>query len=429
MAGLSTRSPTTRRWPGLLPAAGRPPTDAWIDAFAGHRRDHRPARQGSRCSPSAGSGGASCRRTAISTCCSSTTASRRGRATAGLGDLVSGLGRRAQARPCRAQCRGADRAGQDRSRTATALLTARHSPATTNSPARSSQVSGAGERKRRSKQWLGELQPGYASARRGAGEVAYLLEPDLKDGHGGLRDVQSLCWAQSAGGVRVGRRGRRRPQRCYDVLLDARVALHRATGRPGDVLRLEDQDAAAAPAGWPMPTTDGADRGARARTVAWIADETWGRVGRPHRWRATRGRPGGRVDQRRDRVGRRRRPGESTRPSYCRVPPPPPARGARIGRQPRPARQRRAAVARALAGRARSTSWSPCCSRVTPAISGARGARSARPVRAPPAGVGARPVEARSATPTTASRSIVTSGRRRPTPPSWSTWSAAPTCS
>ena len=32
-----------------------------------------------------------------------------------------------------------------------------------------------------------------------AGDVAFLLEPDLKYGHGGLRDVQTLWWAADAG--------------------------------------------------------------------------------------------------------------------------------------------------------------------------------------------------------------------------------------
>ena len=38
--------------------------------------------------------------------------------------------------------------------------------------------------------------------------------------------------------------------RCYDMLLRARVALHLATERAGDVLRLEEQDATAVQGGW-----------------------------------------------------------------------------------------------------------------------------------------------------------------------------------
>ena len=39
---------------------------------------------------------------------------------------------------------------------------------------------------------------GCASATQPAGEVAFLLEPDLKEGRGGLRDVHALRWAEAA---------------------------------------------------------------------------------------------------------------------------------------------------------------------------------------------------------------------------------------
>src|SRR3546814_11580889 len=51
---------------------------------------------------------------------------------------------------------------------------------------------------RRSKRWLGELSRRVAARHADAGEVAYLLEPDLKDGQGGLRDVHALRWAEAA---------------------------------------------------------------------------------------------------------------------------------------------------------------------------------------------------------------------------------------
>ena len=75
-----------------------------------------------------------------------------------------------------------------------------------------------------------------------AGDVAYLLEPDLKDGHGGLRDVQTLRWAGDAD-LPVPADDQQALDHCEEPLVTVRVALHRATGRAGDVLRLEDQEA------------------------------------------------------------------------------------------------------------------------------------------------------------------------------------------
>ena len=61
-------------------------------------------------------------------------------------------------------------------------------------------------------------------------DVAYRLEPDLKNGHGGLRDVQTVWWAM-ASGLEVIDQDLDDLDRCYDVLLRARVAHHLTTER------------------------------------------------------------------------------------------------------------------------------------------------------------------------------------------------------
>ncbi|MEJ3658789.1 [protein-PII] uridylyltransferase [Actinomycetes bacterium KLBMP 9759] len=75
------------------------------------------------------------------------------------------------------------------------------------------------------------------------GDVAHRVEPDLKNGHGGLRDVQlvdALAAAQlvdrPAADV-IAARG---------LLLDVRTELHRLAGRARDVLRAQDADEVAA---------------------------------------------------------------------------------------------------------------------------------------------------------------------------------------
>lgn len=130
--------------------------------------------------------------------------------------------------------------------------------------------------------WLGELQLRVRERQSGAGEVAYTLEPDLKDGHGGIRDVQSLWWAEAAG-LELLSADRDALSNSYDVLVDARVALHRATQRTGEILRLEDQDAVAIRAGYSSADALMASVAAAARSIAWIVDESWGRIGRSAR--------------------------------------------------------------------------------------------------------------------------------------------------
>jgi [protein-PII] uridylyltransferase len=71
------------------------------------------------------------------------------------------------------------------------------------------------------------------------GDVAHRIEPDLKHGHGGLRDVQLLDALAMA---QLLQRPARDVQEARDLVLDVRTELHRLAGRARDVLRAQDAD-------------------------------------------------------------------------------------------------------------------------------------------------------------------------------------------
>jgi [protein-PII] uridylyltransferase len=125
--------------------------------------------------------------------------------------------------------------------------------------------------------YLVELRRRIRERQQSTGDVAYRLEPDLKEGHGGLRDVQTLWWAEE-GGLEIRPEDLVELDACYETLSRARVALHRATGRQGDVLRLEDQDVTAAAGGWRDADDLMASVAAAGRSIAWLSDENWGRA-------------------------------------------------------------------------------------------------------------------------------------------------------
>jgi [protein-PII] uridylyltransferase len=74
---------------------------------------------------------------------------------------------------------------------------------------------------------------------RKVGDVAHRVEPDLKNGHGGLRDIQ-LIDALAAAQL-VDRPGAEVLE-ARKLLLDVRTELHRIAGRARDVLRAQDAD-------------------------------------------------------------------------------------------------------------------------------------------------------------------------------------------
>ncbi|MFF8847007.1 [protein-PII] uridylyltransferase [Streptomyces sp. NPDC015127] len=117
------------------------------------------------------------------------------------------------------------------------------------------------------------------------GELQYLLEPDLKEARGGLRDVTALRAVAASWLADAPREGLAEARR---TLLDVRDALHRTTGRATDRLALQEQDQVAAELG--LLDADALLRRVyeAARTISYAGDVTWREVGRVLRARAVR---------------------------------------------------------------------------------------------------------------------------------------------
>lgn len=137
---------------------------------------------------------------------------------------------------------------------------------------------------------LPQLREAWEERGRRAGDLRHDLEPDLKDGRGGLRDLVSLR-AVAASWVAD------RPHRDLDDavrrLADVRDALHLATGRATNRLVHQEQQTVAAALG--LADADDLLRGvgAAAAAVTHAADVTWRRAlqaTRPQRSRFVRGR-------------------------------------------------------------------------------------------------------------------------------------------
>ncbi|WP_426366413.1 [protein-PII] uridylyltransferase [Streptomyces sp. E-08] len=117
------------------------------------------------------------------------------------------------------------------------------------------------------------------------GELQYLLEPDLKEARGGLRDTQVLRAVAASWLADAPREGLDTARR---RLLDARDALHLATGRATDRLALQEQDAVAAELGLLDADTLLREVYEAARTVSYASDVTWREVNRVLRARSVR---------------------------------------------------------------------------------------------------------------------------------------------
>ncbi|MGA5324176.1 [protein-PII] uridylyltransferase [Streptomyces seoulensis] len=132
---------------------------------------------------------------------------------------------------------------------------------------------------------LPELQELCAERAERHGELRFLLEPDLKEARGGLRDVTALRAVAASWLADAPREGLADARR---RLLDARDALHLVTGRATDRLALQEQDQVAAELGLLDADTLLRQVYEAARVISYAGDVTWREVGRVLRARAVR---------------------------------------------------------------------------------------------------------------------------------------------
>ena len=128
----------------------------------------------------------------------------------------------------------------------------------------------------KAKRWLRVLHDSLTERHARFGEVAYLLEPELKEGRGGLRDVHALFAARLATPVLAERIDA--VVAPHDRLARVRAALHLRAGKAMDRLVLQEQDGVAADLDYADADALMADVSAAARAISYVSDDAWDRI-------------------------------------------------------------------------------------------------------------------------------------------------------
>ena len=143
--------------------------------------------------------------------------------------------------------------------------------------------SGREQWRKRSNHWLTELRIATEQRWARTGEVASRLEPDVKDGQGGLRDHDVLRWAVAVERADIDA-ALEAPlddlAGAVETIFDVRCELHRVIGRATNTLLLQDQDAVAEAMGYADADVLMSKLSAAARSIDWASERFWWRVER-----------------------------------------------------------------------------------------------------------------------------------------------------
>ena len=126
--------------------------------------------------------------------------------------------------------------------------------------------------RKNTKENLAELHKSLQARHTRAGELAYLLEPDLKEARGGLRDIQALRAISLAAAIAV---PLEKISWAEATLNNVRESLHIASGRGKDRLLFQEQDKVAHLLNYPNADAMMSDVARAARSVDYLLSYTW----------------------------------------------------------------------------------------------------------------------------------------------------------
>jgi [protein-PII] uridylyltransferase len=129
--------------------------------------------------------------------------------------------------------------------------------------------------RKNSKSRLPELEQSLLERHQRVGELAYLLEPDLKEARGGLRDITALRAIHRSSVIAV---PIERISVAESILANVREALHVVSGRDKDRLLFQEQDKVAEHLGYTDADALMSDVAQAARSVDYLLDSTWYRI-------------------------------------------------------------------------------------------------------------------------------------------------------
>lgn len=134
------------------------------------------------------------------------------------------------------------------------------------------QVDALEEWRKNSKHRLPELEASLLQRHQRAGELAYLLEPDLKEARGGLRDITAIRAIEKSGAIEI---PMERISVAESLLSNVREALHIVSQSDKDKLYFQEQDKIALHLSFKDADFLMSEVAKAARSVDYLLNSTW----------------------------------------------------------------------------------------------------------------------------------------------------------